>query len=68
MRTLLILLLSLFSFQLVADDAPHYEQARVQKIQVILRQDGTEAEDDKIRTRLKTKEGSLFLRKSLTKT
>lgn len=60
MRTLLILLLSLFSFQLVADDAPHYEQARVQKIQVILRQDGTEAEDDKIRTRLKTKEGSLF--------
>ncbi len=60
MRTLLIFILSVFSFQLTADSVPHYEHLRVQKIEIIVEQDGDETTDDKLLGRLKTKEGSLF--------
>lgn len=64
MRTLLILLLSFSALhpthKLVADSAPHYEHLRVQKIQVILEQDGGQTDGEKLLSRLKTKEGGLF--------
>ncbi len=43
-----------------AENAPHYEALRVQKIQVILEQEGSEKQDDKLASRLKTKEGAIF--------
>lgn len=64
MRSLLAFVLCLSSFNLCADTPPlreqHYEQQRVQKIQVILDQDGAQSDGDKLLNRLKTKEGSLF--------
>lgn len=64
MRTLLILLLTFSSLHLagdiVAPSQQHYEQLRVQKIQVILDQDGGQTDGEKLLKRLKTKEGALF--------
>ncbi|MCE5293263.1 MAG: outer membrane protein assembly factor BamA [Chlamydiales bacterium] len=64
MRTLLILLLCVFSLQLplqlAANQAAHYEHLRVQKIEVIVEQDSDDKAGEKLLTRLKTKEGSLF--------
>lgn len=60
MRNLLIFLLTLCSIQLTADVAPHYEHVRVQKIEVVLDQDGSQSDGEKLLGRLKTKQGSFF--------
>ncbi|MBS0635507.1 MAG: outer membrane protein assembly factor BamA [Verrucomicrobia bacterium] len=59
MRTLLILLV--LTLQLAANEVtPQYEHSRVQKIDVIIEQDSSQADSDKLLGRLKTKEGALF--------
>ncbi len=60
MRKILFSLLLLTFTNLAADQGAHYEQQRVQKITIILDQEGTESKDDKLKSRLKTKEGALF--------